>query len=49
MSVLIAIVDFFGMTLKKFRPANIGVTAKNVKYILEKISDYLGHNNDKFR
>lgn len=48
-SVLIVIIDFFGMTLKKFRPASIGATAKNVKYIIQNNSDYLGHSNNKPR
>lgn len=49
LSLLIAVVDYFGMMMKKFRPAAIGQAAKNVRYILEKLSDYLGHSSDKLR
>ena len=41
--------DFFGMMMKKFRPGAIGQAVKNVGYVLEKLSEYLGHSNDKLR
>ena len=37
------------MMMKKFRPAAIGQAAKNVRYVLEKLCNYLGHSNDKLR
>lgn len=49
MTVLLSIVDFFGMVMKKFRPGPIGAASKNIQQIMEKLSDYLGHNNEKLR
>jgi len=49
LSLVIGVVDFFGMMMKKFRPGAIGQAVKNVRYILEKLCNYLGHSNDKLR
>lgn len=49
MSVLIELVDFFGMMMKKCRPKQIGAANKHVRYVLERLAEYLGHNNEKFR
>lgn len=49
MSVLMGIVDFFGMMMKKYRPKALGSANKNIRYILQRLSDYLGHTNEKFR
>jgi hypothetical protein len=48
-SVLLNTVDHFGMMMKKFRPNSINSAMSNVKSILQKLSEYLGHNNEKFR
>lgn len=48
-SVLVGLMDFFGMMMKKFKPAQIGAASKHVQYILEKLGDYIGHNNEKLR
>ena len=45
MSVLISIIDFFGMVMKKFRPNAIGAASKNINQILQKLTDFLGHNS----
>ncbi len=47
--VLVSIVDHFGMMIKKFRPNVISSAVSNVKSILQKLGEYLGHNNEKFR
>ena len=44
-SVLVVLMDFFGMMMKKFKPAQIGAASKHIQYILEKLGDYIGHNN----
>ncbi len=49
LSLVIGVVDFFGMMMKKFRPAAVGQTVKNVRYILERLCKYLGHSNEKLR
>lgn len=45
MSVLMGIVDFFGMMMKKYRPKAIGSASKNIRAVLLKLADYLGHTN----
>lgn len=49
LSVLVQIVDYFGMMMKKMKPKALGPTSKNIHYILQRLSDYLGHNNEKFK
>lgn len=44
-SILVGLMDFFGMMMKKFKPTQIGTASKNIQYILEKLGDYIGHNN----
>ena len=45
MSILTGIIDYFGMMMKKLRPGLLGHVNKNIRYILDKLSEYLGHNN----
>ena len=36
--VLSRVLDFLGMLMKKFRPGQIGPAAKNIRYILDKMT-----------
>ena len=38
MSVLMGIVDYLGMMMKKLRPGLIGPANKNIRYILSKMT-----------
>ena len=35
--------------MKKFKPSPIGQSTRHIQGILEKLADYLSHNNEKFR
>ena len=48
-SVLVGLVDFFGMMMKRFKPGQIAGALKHVQYIIEKLGDYIGHSNEKLR
>jgi hypothetical protein len=47
--VLVGLVDFFGMMMKRFKPGQIAGALKHVQYIIEKLGDYIGHSNEKLR
>ena len=38
LSVLIGVIDFFGMMLRNIRPGVVGPASKNVRYVLSKLA-----------
>jgi hypothetical protein len=42
-SVLSELIDFFDMLMRKFKPASNVSAASDIYYILNNMSDYLGH------
>ena len=48
-SVLVSIIDYFGMMMKKIRPGPIGPASYSTKLVLERLCEFLGHANTKFK
>lgn len=48
-SVLTAVISLMGEMLKKLKPQPNSYNQPLVDYIVEKMGDYLGHNNEKIK
>ncbi len=42
-------IDLMGEMMKKMKPQGNSLNLPQVEYILDKMADYLGHNNEKIR